>query len=220
MSTYLDRIRARSRRQIATRAKKVRSLGRPAHALEPLALDGDHVSAIQNALADHSLEPAPGPEGTPEYPAFMSPERIEERIEECHRILEAADACVVCEGTHARTKHLHPLEPVEVKPSQQVGDVDVDIDIEAHTESGDTVPAPYTRAEVGRVEFAKSSNVRSAILDVDGNLTVTFADGKEYRYGNFTLELLEEWRKADSAGSWFHHQVRRKPERHPVLKAD
>jgi hypothetical protein len=80
-----------------------------------------------------------------------------------------------------------------------------------------SVPATASTA-VERIEFAKSSNVRAAELGADGVLTVEFSDGKKYQFGNFTRELFEEWQKAPSAGSWFHHNVRKKPERHPVLK--
>jgi KTSC domain len=59
--------------------------------------------------------------------------------------------------------------------------------------------------------------VREAELGADGVLLVTFADGTMYAYANFTPALFEEWQKASSAGSWFHNNVRKKPEQHPVV---
>jgi hypothetical protein len=63
-----------------------------------------------------------------------------------------------------------------------------------------------------------SSNIREAELEVaTGVLTVTFANGGRYRYGNFTPLLMTAWQEAKSAGGWFHHVVKMKPSAHPVI---
>ena len=51
-----------------------------------------------------------------------------------------------------------------------------------------------------------------------GVVTVAFVNGKSYRFGNFTPELMAEWGAAESAGKWFSTNVR-KSDRHPQVEA-
>lgn len=76
-------------------------------------------------------------------------------------------------------------------------------------------PAPL------RLEFS-SSNIRIATLDpATGILEVTFNSGKSYRYANFTVERMVEWRAVRdagrSAGSWFNANVKNRPDAHPLI---
>jgi hypothetical protein len=69
-----------------------------------------------------------------------------------------------------------------------------------------------------RLEFKDSKNVTSAVLDTTtGVVTVTFVNGKSYRFANFTAELMAEWNTAESAGKWFSANVR-KSDRHPQVE--
>lgn len=73
-------------------------------------------------------------------------------------------------------------------------------------------------AEPLTLEFAGSSNVRAARLDAaTGIVEVEFKGGKLYRYGGFTIELMATWREAPSAGSWFDSNVKKQPDRHPLI---
>lgn len=70
---------------------------------------------------------------------------------------------------------------------------------------------------VVELEF-KSSNVRKAVFDGStGIVEVTFKDGAARRYLNFTDELMDAWRAAKSAGSWFHEHVKSQPDLHPIV---
>lgn len=70
------------------------------------------------------------------------------------------------------------------------------------------------------IMFEGSSNVRSAKLNPEtGVVAVLFRNGQTVHYGAFTVDMMIEWEAAKSAGSWFHHNVRQKPDRHPILKA-
>lgn len=68
-----------------------------------------------------------------------------------------------------------------------------------------------------RLEFPDSSNVRCAELLEGGVLEVTFTSGDIYRYGNVHLAQMRAWRDAQSAGSWFHRQIKSRGKDHPVV---
>lgn len=71
------------------------------------------------------------------------------------------------------------------------------------------------------LDFKGSSNVKRAALDpASGVVTVDFANDKTYRYGNFTTMLMREWAEAKSPGSWFHNNVRQRPDAYPLLGDD
>lgn len=66
--------------------------------------------------------------------------------------------------------------------------------------------------------FKASSNIQRADLDAATCIVaVSFANGSTYRYRNFTSDLMAAWRDAKSAGSWFHANVRSKPDAHPIV---
>lgn len=67
------------------------------------------------------------------------------------------------------------------------------------------------------IEFRGSSNVKSAKLGDDGILEVTFQTGDTARFDNFTDAAMTEWEKSESAGRWFHNNVRMKPKEFPQL---
>lgn len=75
-------------------------------------------------------------------------------------------------------------------------------------------------AAVVNKKFPRSNNVASAELDTaTGILEVAFHSSRglqKYKYANFTLDLLDEWCKAESAGSWFHDRVKSRPDLHPI----
>ena len=205
MTSFLDRIRARTRRQNAKRVKRARALGRSAAVLEPLSLDGDQVTAIQGALADQSLEPVQGA-GTGEYTA------PEQGATDVASDADSDAALVEVEVTTGpATKN--------TDDGQVEGGAQVDLITELTTEPAEDVELAPGAEVVSRAEFA-SSNVRAATLFADGVLVVDFKDGGKYSYGNFTPALFAEWQAAKSAGSWFHHNVRTKLDRHPVLKGE
>lgn len=70
------------------------------------------------------------------------------------------------------------------------------------------------------LKLAKSSNIKSAVLGDDGVLEVTFQNDQKARYANFKAELMDDWEKDSSAGSWFHRNVRQKPDAFPQIKDD
>lgn len=109
---------------------------------------------------------------------------------------------------NARSPAIAPVEiqPREIAPGEKLED--------AATEST-PIAAPAVALE--RVEFTKSSNLRAATIGTDGVLFVEFKNGSTVAYANFTPELWAEWQAAQSAGSWFHANVRSKPDRHAVL---
>lgn len=184
MSTFLDRIRARTRRANAKRAKR---LGLSRTALEPL-------------LAPHL--PSPDSELL-EGDGSDQPEGAE---------LEATDTTPA-------------VVNAESEPSDAASQVDTTDELAAREDlvtAAEPEPAPAASVAdyvISRLEFPKSSNLRAASLGVDGVLMVDFANGSRYRYANFTLELMAEWEAAKSAGSWFHNNVRTKPDRHPIVEA-
>ncbi len=62
------------------------------------------------------------------------------------------------------------------------------------------------------LKFEASSNIVSAELEPkSGRVEVTFRSGAAYRYAGGSRELLEEWRKATSAGVWFQRNLKRHP---------
>ncbi len=70
------------------------------------------------------------------------------------------------------------------------------------------------------LEFGKSSNLKSAKLDPATEIVdVTFGNGATAKYEKFTPELMKEWASAQSAGTWFHQNVRQKPDLHPMVGA-
>jgi hypothetical protein len=88
--------------------------------------------------------------------------------------------------------------------------------IEPDPDAATTVP-PLVEPERDVAMF-NSTNIRGAELDVaSGVLEVEFTNGKRYRYGNFTRELLDAWRGAESAGKWFNTNVKAQPDKHPLL---
>jgi hypothetical protein len=187
MSSFTDRIRARTRRHNERQAQRAPQ-GRAENAFAPLGLEVGQVAAIQNALSDQSLEPVVHtPDPAPEQPFTSTPPNDQGAGLSQSASLPAAES--------------QPVQPAAVSPVEPLA-----------------APVEHAVAPtVARVEF-KSSNVRAAELGADGVLLVTFADGEQYAYANFTPELFEEWQAAKSAGSWFHHNVRTKPDRHPVRK--
>lgn len=69
------------------------------------------------------------------------------------------------------------------------------------------------------IRFETSSNIQSATLDErSGVLDVTFANGKTYRFANFTLDLLKQFEAAPSPGKWFADTVKKRPDAHPQVK--
>lgn len=68
-----------------------------------------------------------------------------------------------------------------------------------------------------RQEF-NGSNIKAAVYDSEtGIVSVEFKSGAPRRYANFTPEIWADWCAAKSAGSWFHANVRQKPE-HPEIR--
>lgn len=65
-------------------------------------------------------------------------------------------------------------------------------------------PQPDARSLV----LFKSSNIDRAELLADDSVVVTFVNGSRYRYANFNRKLLEAWSLAESAGAWFHREVK------------
>ena len=107
-----------------------------------------------------------------------------------------------------------PVEPIaEPRIAEpRIAEPIIETKQSAAVEAAETeAPTPLTQ-----LEFAKSSNLRTASLDDRGVVTVAFANGTTYQYANFSAELMLEWQNAKSAGSWFHQNVRSKPDRHPV----
>lgn len=104
---------------------------------------------------------------------------------------------------------LAPVEqPVEAAPAAVIVE-----DAPEIIESAPAVPMRPTR-----LEFKNSTNLVDAVLDTElGIVTVQFKNGTSFRYGNFTSALMAEWEAASSAGSWFHKNIRSKPDRHPVV---
>ncbi len=82
-------------------------------------------------------------------------------------------------------------------------------------------PAPSsTHDSATSVTFKESSTIVAASLDVKAQLVeVTFKNGAKHTFGNFTAELLADWYKADSAGKWFHANIRQQPTKHPQITA-
>lgn len=71
------------------------------------------------------------------------------------------------------------------------------------------------------LEFKNSSNLVGAKFDpATGILEVTFQNGKAVSYAKFTAELMREWAEAKSAGTWFHANIRQRPDAHPVVGPD
>lgn len=66
----------------------------------------------------------------------------------------------------------------------------------------------------------KSENIKHGDFDADsGVLEVTFKNGAKARYGKFTDGDWDAWTKAESAGRWFHLNVKSRPREHPLLGA-
>ncbi len=66
--------------------------------------------------------------------------------------------------------------------------------------------------------FPKSANVLGARFDPAAEtVDVTFKNQSVHRFGKFSAGLLGEWRDAKSAGTWFHEQIKTRPEVHPHL---
>jgi hypothetical protein len=83
---------------------------------------------------------------------------------------------------------------------------------------GVLVAAPAADSSPVLLVFKNSSNLRSAQLDVaSGIVEVEFANGTRYRFANFTSELMDGWKAAQSAGGWFHQHVKRNPDLYPVV---
>jgi hypothetical protein len=77
---------------------------------------------------------------------------------------------------------------------------------------------PTPAGKSSEVTFTKSSNITSARLDEKTLVVeVSFANGALHRFGGFTPELLAEWKASESAGRWFHSNIRLKPQKHPML---
>lgn len=194
MSTFLERIRARNRRINARRAKRTgqapRPMARPLEAAKRTA-----VPWLSSADDVDLGAVAAGDQPTAQELEQLGGDHVdgehEQHDDEAHS--EDAEARV-----DASAQEVEPAPAAE----------------EAHLEAA---PAPEAELAI-RLEFAKSSNIRSATLDAAGVVAVEFRDGSIYRYANFTLELMTEWEAAKSAGSWFHNNVRTKPDRHPVLE--
>ncbi len=191
MSSFTDRIRARTRRHNERQARAQGPRNARREVAQELGLEVDEVAAIQTALGDQSLEPVVQTAGTA---AYTAPEQLS----------DAASASATAEPPRAGQVLVAATATAAVEQ------------LALHPAVADTL-APSVVGASKRVEF-KSSNVRAAELGADGVVLVTFSDGEQYAYANFTPELFEEWQKASSAGSWFHHNVRKKPERHPGRK--
>lgn len=94
--------------------------------------------------------------------------------------------------------------------------VDVNVEPVASAEPAAPLPEPANRI---RHVFQGSANVLHATLDLETkDVDVVFANGTRYRFGNFSEELLGEWKLAVSAGKWFNDRLKSKPREHPVRK--
>ncbi len=72
-----------------------------------------------------------------------------------------------------------------------------------------------------KLVWVASSNLKGATRDPETSIVdVLFKNGKTYRYANVTAEEMAAWAAAKSAGSWFHDNIRGKPEAHPVVAAE
>lgn len=68
-------------------------------------------------------------------------------------------------------------------------------------------------------QFKGSSNIEGFRYEVEtGLLTVTFSGGGRYQYHDVPLRMVVEWTVAESAGSWFHHNIRGRGEFGPSVK--
>lgn len=113
------------------------------------------------------------------------------------------------------TRESAPPPDIETTALQGEGGGAGSVTPESDPPAADPEPAPA--APLLRLEFKNSSNLRHAELGADGVVTVHFANGTTYGYASFTPELMLEWEHADSAGRWFHNNVRSKPDKHPVV---
>lgn len=196
MSTFLERIRERARRANAKRAKRRRGApeATPAPARWLSAADDVDLGAVAAGEQPKEQEI--------ERPGDAGEHHLHREAEE---IVDEGDLADIQDDDLADVE-----ESIRAEEAQASGEVT----------TGPAAPEPAAKAPSAiRLEFAKSSNVRAAELGADGVVAVEFRDGAIYRYANFTLELMAEWEAAKSAGSWFHHNVRSKPDRHPIVEA-
>lgn len=240
MSQFTDRIRARTRLANAKRAGQPTSprARRPRNApeLAPLGLDQDQGAAIKKALATKSIDAATLHELVREGHLTwdevnrLSAEEVTDLAAALERYKERKPghqaAIVAPPGNAPGEFDVGDLEGAleqteqtiaEARAAREVPPALEQMPMDAAAREPAALP-PAPDAAVMRAEF-KSSNVRAAELGADGTLLVTFADGAVYAYANFTAEQFAEWEKAKSAGSWFHHNVKNKPDRHPARKA-
>ncbi len=75
-----------------------------------------------------------------------------------------------------------------------------------------------TAADPNTITFEKSSNVVTARFDPETKVCeVQFRNGAVHRFGNFSHAVMDEWRTAKSAGTWFHSNVKQQPDEHPPV---
>ena len=131
--------------------------------------------------------------------------------------IEARRAATVRAASEATTDRSSPTPPVPEAPLRVDPSPPADV-VEPDPAAASSAPALVE--PVGLTVLFSSSNIHGAAFDaVTGVLEVEFTNGKRYRYGNFTAELLEAWRAADSAGKWFTANVKQQPAKHPPIIA-
>lgn len=136
-------------------------------------------------------------------------ERIGKLVGEAPAVSDAIDQPDQVEAAHRDDREKHPGRP-PVPNATAPG-------VEQPATEVPSVAPPVNVASVTSLTFT-SSNIQSAEINVEsGIVTVTFNNGKAYRYANFTVALMTEWSAAKSAGSWFHQRVRMRPSAHPVI---
>lgn len=248
MSSFTDRIRARTRRH---NERQARAQGQPqtprprvVPELAPLGLDEAQGAAIRKALASASINEATVQrlvaEGKLTWAEIegLHPSELAEFAEAIRRYEEREQTAapaklqpVAPPGNAPGEFDLGQLEetPPAYMTPEQLDDPSSPDAQGAGSEQSASLSAAATPsqpeatatadASLDRLEFPKSSNVRAAMLDANGVVTVEFGDGKRYRYARFTRELMKDWSEAKSAGGWFHKNIRSKPGQHPVIES-
>lgn len=150
------------------------------------------------------------PDAPPPAATFEDPPELELQPEDdlaaAFDVSDTSDVAAADETDEAEETSERTTAPLPVV-------TDAEIDAELAAPIGGTVGSAIV------IEFT-SSNIRRAMLDPGTSIvTVAFANGTTYRYGNFTPELMAAWKDAKSAGAWFHQQVRSRPKQHPVVPA-
>lgn len=159
---------------------------------------------------------------------------LEARWRASRQPVEATPAPTLADALGAKVAQLKPVvvavpavapaaPAVEVAPvieaaSAAVSETTLAPELAAETAPALGFAAPVALAPAGRVTFAGSSNVKAATLDEKtGVVDVEFTNGAVHKFGGMTPDLMSKWSAHESAGKWFHTNIRLQPAKHPML---